>query len=436
MNVKTLQKIEIFLLAFLLVNIAQAQYHWQKNPANPIIQPDSSTGVFAFSDPVLVQANGRFHLWASGGGFVAGNPNPGVRVYYFTSTDGQDWTPYAENPVIHENAPGTWDSGHIETPHVIQVDDAFWLYYVATVDSQIDDPANLRLGLATSLDGIHWTRHPANPLLARGGPGSWDARWIESPCIYKSDSLFYLWFNGVGADWKIHVGLATSTDGLNWEKSPHNPVFSPTEAVSWESAAVYAPQVREVGGQLVMFYTGLAFNETGYDFENTHSGIAVSSDGIHWTRMAESVLGGTENDWDATGPFTQDWLPIGDEFWLYYVSSGLIGQATAPIELTRVLKTENTIINSVKLFQNFPNPFNATTIIPFYLSQPGEVKLEIYDVLGRLVRSHYQPNLAEGYHQIVFNGRDMHGRSLPAGIYFYQIANRSFRNTQKLVILP
>ena len=74
-------------------------------------------------------------------------------------------------------------------------------------------------------------------------------------------------------------------------------------------------------------------------------------------------------------------------------------------------------------------------MISFFLSQPGEVKLEVFDLLGRSVRQIYRVNQAAGYHQVEFNGQDTAGRPLPAGIYFYQIVTSDFRETRKLVIL-
>lgn len=435
MMIKTPHKIKwICLFLLILLNSGLGQYHWTKNPANPILLPDNVFGVFALSDPSLLRTDNVFQMWTTGGGFVPNNPNPGVRIYHFTSPDGSAWLPDSENPVIQENQPGTWDSGHIETPHVIQVADEYWLYYVATVDSLPDDAANLRLGLATSPDGIRWTRHAANPLLSRGSALEWDAKWIESPCVFRDDSLFYLWYNGISIDWKVHVGLATSTDGLVWKKWPHNPVFSPTETTGWESAAIYAPQVQKVGEQFVMFYTGLTFNETGYDFAHTRVGMAFSPDGIHWTRHGTPVLSGTENAWDATGPFTLDWLVVEDAFWLYYISNGRIGLATSPIEISQVTQTEASV-RQPEPGQNYPNPFNSATLIPYFLTEPGPVSLEIFDTLGRSIRKFDLSDQPPGHHQIVFNGQDDENRSLPGGIYFYRLRTNQFCKVNKMIYL-
>ena len=181
------------LLALFSFNAVISQTNWQKFVNNPIIQPDHSAGVFAHTDPSLLYDGSLFHFWISGGGFIPGDTLAGVRTYYFTSEDGYQWTYNPANPVFREAIAGAWDSGHIETPHVIKNGDEYWLYYVATVDSAADDPATLQLGLAKSPDGENWIRHSESQLMGRGEPDSWEARWIESPCVVKTDSLFYLW---------------------------------------------------------------------------------------------------------------------------------------------------------------------------------------------------------------------------------------------------
>ena len=204
------------------------------------------------------------------------------------------------------------------------------LYYAATPDSMANDGTQLKFGLATSFDGVNWTRCPVNPILERGTPGSWEGRWIESPSVLKTDSLYYLWYNGVDIEWKIHVGLATSTDGINWQKYPGNPVFSPTPGSDWDSVGVYAPQVHWLGNRFVMLYTGIVFSQLGYDFDNTKTGVVISQDGILWTRASDqAVFSGTPDAWNVSGPFTLDWVEEKNQLLMAYVSGGEDGNAVS-----------------------------------------------------------------------------------------------------------
>jgi Ca-activated chloride channel homolog len=76
------------------------------------------------------------------------------------------------------------------------------------------------------------------------------------------------------------------------------------------------------------------------------------------------------------------------------------------------------------LVGNYPNPFNPSTKIRFYLDQKttGQVKLiKIYNILGQLVAVIDISNLSVGMNEVMFNGRDMLGKSLPSGIYLVQL---------------
>jgi hypothetical protein len=68
-----------------------------------------------------------------------------------------------------------------------------------------------------------------------------------------------------------------------------------------------------------------------------------------------------------------------------------------------------------------PNPFNPTTAIEFGLDQQTNVRLSIYDVSGREVRTLVQAQLPSGSYREVWNGRDDAGRSVAAGVYMVKL---------------
>jgi len=87
------------------------------------------------------------------------------------------------------------------------------------------------------------------------------------------------------------------------------------------------------------------------------------------------------------------------------------------------------------LAQNYPNPFNASTTITYALHVEGAVQLVIYDLGGRLVRRLVHERQAPGAYACRWLGRDDHGRSLPSGVYFYQLRFGGSVLTRKLVLL-
>ena len=89
----------------------------------------------------------------------------------------------------------------------------------------------------------------------------------------------------------------------------------------------------------------------------------------------------------------------------------------------------NEIPLDFRLFQNFPNPFNSSTIIRFDINKQGNVKLSIYDILGREVYSINEFRKA-GSCEMIFNGEN-----LASGLYYYRIELEGFVETKKMVLI-
>jgi hypothetical protein len=87
------------------------------------------------------------------------------------------------------------------------------------------------------------------------------------------------------------------------------------------------------------------------------------------------------------------------------------------------------------LLQNVPNPFNPTTTIRFELSQPADVRLEIYSVRGERIRTLVSGARPAGSHAVVWDGRDRRGAAVASGVYFYRLEAGRFARTRKMVLL-
>jgi photosystem II stability/assembly factor-like uncharacterized protein len=87
------------------------------------------------------------------------------------------------------------------------------------------------------------------------------------------------------------------------------------------------------------------------------------------------------------------------------------------------------------LEQNFPNPFNPKTTIAFSLDRSGPVKLQVFDVKGRLVRTLVDETRAAGPHRIDWDGKDGGGRPAAAGIYMYRLDAGDFVQQRKMTLL-
>ena len=87
------------------------------------------------------------------------------------------------------------------------------------------------------------------------------------------------------------------------------------------------------------------------------------------------------------------------------------------------------------LGQNYPNPFNPTTTITFYMPAGGSARLEVYNVLGRLVSTPFNGQAVAGENSVVWDGRDSGGQSAASGVYFYRLTADNYTETKKMMLL-
>ena len=91
------------------------------------------------------------------------------------------------------------------------------------------------------------------------------------------------------------------------------------------------------------------------------------------------------------------------------------------------------------LLLNYPNPFNPETWIPYHLSEPAQVTLQLYTVDGTLVRTlalgHRAAGRYEARHRAAYwDGKNEHGEPVSSGIYFYTLTAGDFTATRKMLI--
>jgi len=85
--------------------------------------------------------------------------------------------------------------------------------------------------------------------------------------------------------------------------------------------------------------------------------------------------------------------------------------------------------------QNYPNPFNPTTLITFGLPKDGNIRVEVYNLLGQRVRTLLQGQEKAGYKTVKWDGKDDAGKGVSSGIYFYKVEAGNFHETKKMTLL-
>jgi predicted GH43/DUF377 family glycosyl hydrolase len=176
---------------------------------------------------------------------------------------------------------------------VVKTDSGFMMWYSGEDVNMID-----RIGMATSSDGVSWTRYAQNPVLAGGARGEWDHDSVNEAWVVSDGGAFKMWYSGqtYGTNDQLatyEIGYATSPDGVQWTKYSGNPVLTPGASGSWDDKWVYRPIVLSTGSSWLMYYIGQS--ESGA----VGGGTATSPDRIHWTKTAASVTV-PSSTWDSS----------------------------------------------------------------------------------------------------------------------------------------
>jgi len=106
----------------------------------------------------------------------------------------------------------------------------------------------------------------------------------------------------------------------------------------------------------------------------------------------------------------------------------------------KLITTLGKIKHSALLLQNFPNPFNPETWIPFYLNVSSRVKIVINDTKGQAIRIIDCGFLEKGEYveknkAAFWNGRDFNGEKVSSGLYFYTLKAGEFKSTRKMILV-
>jgi hypothetical protein len=88
-----------------------------------------------------------------------------------------------------------------------------------------------------------------------------------------------------------------------------------------------------------------------------------------------------------------------------------------------------------ELRDNYPNPFNPSTIIEYSIARDSHVNLSVYDVAGRLIRTLVNEHQKSSLYRVIWDGTDSRERRVSSGVYFYKLKTGEFSKTKKLVLL-
>ena len=246
------------------------------------------------------------------------------------------WEKYPHNPVLEMGPIGTWDDVGVFQPGVLFDGMEYRMWYSG------DNGSNTRIGVATSPDGIAWTKHVANPVIQLGGSGAWDDFKLFDAHVLFDGTEYRMWFGGHDGT-RARIGTATSLDGIVWVKYEGNPVLDVGPDGSWDDVEVRHPSVFFDGMEYRMWYRG-------DDGSNFRIGYATSPDGIVWTRDAGNphLDVGPSGAWDDRHVNTPEVLFDGTEYVQWYTGRSRqvtkIGYATSPDGIAWMKSPDNPVL--------------------------------------------------------------------------------------------
>ena len=161
--------------------------------------------------------------------------------------------------------------------------------------------------------------------------------------------------------------------------------------------------------------------------------VGGSSNQYQWIRDGIDITGATESVYIISSAQTED---AGS--YLCKITNSIATELTIYSRVVNITVDDPNgmgviVLNTPKeyqLSQNFPNPFNPITSIPFALPHKADVKIDVFNSLGQRVIRLLNEEKSAGFHTILF-----HAANFPSGIYFYTIRANDFNQVKKMLLV-
>jgi hypothetical protein len=255
------------------------------------------------------------------------------------------WKRYGTTPVMTVGSAGAWDDLWVQFNSIVYDNGTYYAFYQGCKNDFL-----FRIGLATSSDGISWTKSGSNPVYT--SQAAWDAAIMQPGTrMIKEDSTYYLyyWGNNIyNLSVDSGIGLATSTDLTTWTASGNNSILTGGGASAWD-ASVLAPTVIKFDSTYYLWYEGASGT-----FNRSRMGLASSaSKDSGWTKYAGNpALNNAPDSWDSWWSELFVLVQVGNEWRAYYGGSNN-GTPRCEVGLATYLKTGSGA-NTFLLFDDFP----------------------------------------------------------------------------------
>ena len=278
--------------------------------------------------------------------------------------------------------------------------DSGWQYWIAPVGG--NDGATYFPGSGVSMDDARTGDHSLK-VTAPQGRNSGELVWFSETVSIPSGSA--------GKQYVLSAWVKT-TD--NVADSVFNASYALGFTWTWHTK---------------LFMDGGGFNEFGsgeYRF-------VLNRDTQDWTQY-QVIITIPDNSVTAVSVRPRSFpLWYGTAYYDDFAVNGLEAVVTSVEENNEIV--EGTIPTAFDLKQNFPNPFNPSTMIQYALPAAAPVKVEIFNILGQTIATLVDEVQQAGIKTVEWSGRDDMNRAVATGIYLYRISTPEFTMTRKMVLM-
>ena len=212
----------------LAVTFSDDGIHWEM-PQTTLAFDDNTGWEERVTRNCVLKIDNKYKMW------YTGHARGYCFIGYAESDDGINFKRVLTEPVLISDH--YWEKTAVMNPCVLYEDGKYKMWYAG---GETYEPN--ALGYAESDDGIHWTKSKFNPIFVKDEKNHYEQDRIGGCQIIRTEDMgyvmFYIGYENID---KAQVCIARSDNGITgWEKSPLNPIISPTPG-SWDSDACYKP---------------------------------------------------------------------------------------------------------------------------------------------------------------------------------------------------
>ena len=196
------------------------------------------------------------------------------------------------------------------------------------------------------------------------------------------------------------------------------PLFDETNNIELDPGMVDSEMELEVVAGFATYGTGIfdSFLPDGPKFEGY----------LHYYPGGDGV---TDVEFNVEWPLAENLSYSNAALLTHATDGGAVGDPRWVDSGSSVNYTESSVI----ILTNYPNPFTEITTITFTLTESSNIKLSVFDIMGKEIKVLVDKTMPKGNHSIEWNGTNMSNNAVSSGIYFYQINNDSFTTTKKMI---